>query len=183
MSIMDQTKIKMVAVIDHLKDEYKNIRTGRANPGMLDNVQVEVYGSPMRLKDIASITAPEARQLLITPFDITNKGVISKSIEKANLGFMPIVDGNAVRIRIPPMDDSMRKEMVKLCHKKREESKVSIRNVRRDANDLIRRQKSSGDIAEDVLKKLEKSIQELTDKFCKEADDLSEKKEKEISII
>lgn len=183
MNINDQTKLKMSAVIEHLKDEFRNIRTGRANPGMLDNVMVEIYGTPMRLKDIASITAPEARQLLITPFDITNKGVISKSIEKANLGFMPMVDGNVVRIRIPPMDDAMRKEMIKLCHKKREESKVSIRNVRRDANDLIRRQKSSGDLAEDVLKKLEKSIQELTDKFCKEADDLSEKKEKEISVI
>lgn len=183
MDVIDQTKSKMHAAIEHLKEELKGIRTGRANTAMLDNVMVEVYGSQMRIKDVASITAPEARQLLITPFDPQTKGPIGKAIEKANLGFMPIVDGNVVRIRIPPMDDSVRKEMVKVCHRKREEAKVGIRNIRRDANDLVRRQKSEGTMAEDLMKKLEKNIQDLTDKYCKEADDLADKKEKEISVI
>ncbi len=183
MSINDQTKTKMTAAIEHLKNELKSIRTGRANPGMLDGVMVDVYGSQMRLKDVASVTAPEARQLLISPFDTSTTGAIGKAIERANLGVMPIVDGNAVRIKIPPMDDSMRKEMVKLCHKRREEAKVSIRNIRRDSNEQVRKMKSDGEIAEDILKKTEKNIQEQTDKFCKEADDLCEKKEKEISTI
>lgn len=183
MDIIEHTKVKMTAAIDHLKEELKGIRTGRANTAMFDNVMVDVYGSQMRIKDVASITSPEPRQLMITPFDPQTRGAIGKAIEKANLGVMPIVDGNVVRIRIPPMDDSMRKEMGKLCHRKREEAKVGIRNIRRDANELVRKQKSDGLIAEDMMKKFEKNIQDLTDKFCKEADDLSEKKEKEISVI
>lgn len=183
MSIFDQTKAKMLAALEHLKNELKSIRTGRANPGMLDNVSVEVYGSQMRLKDIASVTAPEARQLLITPFDPQNNSSIGKAIERANLGFMPIVDGHSVRIKIPQMDEAVRKEMVKLCHKRREEAKVSIRNIRRDGNDIARKQKAAGEMPEDVLKKIEKDIQEITDKYCKEADDLAEKKEKEVITI
>lgn len=183
MSVLDQTKSKMTTVIEHFKNDLKNIRTGRANPGMVEHVMVEVYGSMMRLKDMASITVPESRQLLITPFDPQNASVIGKSIEKANIGFMPIVDGHAVRIKIPPMTEELRKKMAKICHEELEKTKISIRNIRRDANEAVRKQKADGDIAEDMMKKLEKSIQELTDKFCKEADDLSEKKEKEISTI
>lgn len=183
MSILDQTKSKMTDAIEHLKNELKSIRTGRANPAMLDQIFVEVYGSMMRIKELASVTSPEPRQLLITPFDHTNKGHISKAIEKANLGVMPIVDGNVVRIKIPPMDDAMRKEMIKLCSKKCEEAKVGIRNERRHANDTLKRQKNDGHMAEDEVKKLEKTIQELTDKFCKEADDITAKKEKEVSTI
>lgn len=183
MSIIDQTKTKMAAAIEHLKNELKAIRTGRANTAMLDHVTVELYGTQMRIKDIAGINTPEPRLLLITPFDAHNSSAIGKAIEKANLGYMPIVDANVVRIKIPPMDEALRKEMIKLLHKRREEAKVSIRNVRREANEGIRKQKNDGEIAEDQLKKHEKSIQELTDKFCKEADDLAEKKEKEVSTI
>jgi ribosome recycling factor len=180
MDITEQTKAKMLAALEHLKTELKSIRTGRANPGMVEGVMVEVYGNPMRLKDIASISAPEARMLLITPFEPKNSPVIGKAIEKANIGVSPIVEANLVRIKIPPMDDSMRKEMVKVCHKRLEEAKVSIRNIRRDGNNDIRKQK---DTPEDVIKKVEKAIQELTDKYCKEADDIAQKKEKEISTI
>lgn len=183
MSILDQTKAKMAHAIEHLKEELKAIRTGRANPAMLDHVTVEVYGSPMRIKELGSITSPESRQLLISPFDPRNVGVIAKGIEKANIGFQPIADGNVVRINIPPMDESMRKEMIKLCHKRCEESKVGIRNIRRDANEAVRKQKANGDIAEDVMKKTEKGIQELTDKSCKEADDITAKKEKEVMTV
>lgn len=183
MSIQDQTKAKMAAAIEHLKTELKSIRTGRANPAMLDHVNVEIYDSQMRIKELASVTAPEPRQLLITPFDPTTKGAIAKSIERANLGFMPMVDGNVVRIKIPPMDESMRKEMIKLCHKRCEEAKVGIRNIRRDSNEAARKQKADGEIGEDILKKIEKAIQELTDRSCKEADDVTASKEKEISTI
>lgn len=183
MSIQEQTKVKMTNAIEHFKNALKNIRTGRANPGMVENVTAEVYGSPMRLKDIASISTPEPRQLLITPFDSKNVGVIAKAIEKANLGFMPIADGNIVRIKIPQMTEELRKKMVKICYDEKEQAKISIRNLRREANDLAKKQKNDGEIAEDMLKKIEKGIQELTDKYCKEADELAEKKEKEISTI
>lgn len=183
MDILKQTKEKMAAAIEHLKNELKSIRTGRANPSMLDSVFVEIYGTQMRIKDVASINAPEPRQLLITPFDSQNANAIGKAIEKANIGLMPIVDGNVVRLKIPQMDDNVRKEMTKLCHKRCEEAKVSIRNVRRDSNESARKMKAEGNLAEDQMKKLEKDIQNLTDEACKQADELSEKKEKEISTI
>ncbi|MBA3816644.1 MAG: ribosome recycling factor [Parachlamydiaceae bacterium] len=183
MDILGQTKEKMLAALEHLKNELKSIRTGRANPSMLDSVFVEIYGALMRIKDAAAINAPEARQLLITPFDSQNTNAIGKAIEKANIGLMPIVDGNTVRLKIPQMDDNVRKEMIKLCHKRCEEAKVSIRNIRRDSNEHARKMKADGNLAEDQMKKLEKNIQDLTDKSCKEADDISAKKEKEVSTI
>lgn len=183
MDIIEQTKAKMASALEHLVHELKSIRTGRANPGMIDHVTVEVYGSPMRIKELASISTPEPRQLLITPFDRSHASAIGKAIEKANLGFMPIVDGNAVRIKIPTMDDNVRKEMIKLCYKRLEEVKVIIRNIRRDANELVRKQKADGTLPEDMMKKHEKVIQDLTDKSCKDADDIAAKKEKEISTI
>jgi ribosome recycling factor len=182
MDIIEQTKAKMKAALEHLMNELKNIRTGRANPGMLDSVFVDIYGALTPIKNVATINAPEPRMLLITPFD-KNAGAIGKAIEKANIGLLPIVDGNVVRVRIPQMDDNVRKEMIKLCHKRCEEAKVSIRTVRRDSNEVARKQKTDGTIAEDLMKKLEKNIQDLTDKFCKEADDIASKKEKEVSTI
>lgn len=183
MDTLAQTKTKMQAAIEHLKSELKSIRTGRANPGMLDNVMVEVYGTPMRIRDIASVTAPEPRLLLITPFDGKNASAIGKAIEKANLNVTPIVDGNAVRIKIAQMDESMRKNMIKQCYKLLEEAKIAIRNIRRDSNEIVRKQKNEGIIAEDVMKKTEKTIQELTDKACKDADDICALKEKEVATI
>lgn len=183
MSILDQTKAKMSAAIEHLKSDLKSIRTGRANPGMVDNVTVEIYGSHMRIKEMASISVPDARQLLITPFDPQNVGPISKAIEKSNIGVNPIIDGHSIRIKIPPMTEEIRLKMAKICHEEREKTKVSIRNIRREGNEAARKQKADGEIPEDVMKKLEKNIQDLTDKSCKEADELSEKKEKELITI
>jgi ribosome recycling factor len=183
MNPFDLAKTKMQAAIEHFKNDLKGVRTGRANPAALDGVTAEVFGSPMKLKSLATVTAPEARQLLITPFDPKNASVIAKAIEKANLGLQPIVDGHAVRIKVPPMDASARQEMVKLCKKKAEEAKVSIRNIRREANELAKKQKSASDITEDVFKKLEKQIQDLTDKSCKEIDDLTHAKEKDVMEV
>ena len=183
MSVLDDTKEKMAQALDHLQEELQNIRTGRANPGLVVGLQVEVYGTQMRLQDIANVTAPEPRQLLITPYDGSNAPSIGKSIEKANLGFQCVVDGNAVRITVPPMDEALRGDMVKLCHRKKEECKISVRNVRRDSNEFVRKQKADGEISEDIMKKDEKEIQDLTDKFCKDADDMAMKKEEEITTI
>jgi len=183
MSILDETKEKMTQAEEHLKNELLNIRTGRANPGLVTNVTVEVYGTHMRLQDIANVTVPEPRQLLISPYDAQNASHIGKSLEKANLGVQVVVDGNSIRINIPPMDEALRNDMVKLCHRKREECKVSVRNVRREFNEKVRKQKANGEIPEDVMKGLEKDIQELTDNFCKRADELAAAKEKEIVTI
>lgn len=183
MQIVDDTKKKMQQALEHYKQELKGLRTSRANPAMLDHVMVEVYGSPMRLRDLANITTPEARQILIVPFDPSTKSAIGKGIEKANLNLQPIVDGNSVRINIPPMDESTRKEIVKQAKKRSEDAKIAMREVRRKNNETARKQKADGDLTEDLLKKAEKGIQELTDQFCKEVDELLAVKEKEIMTV
>ena len=183
MSVADETKAKMRASVDHFKGELKSLRTGRANPSILDNVMVEVYGANVRLKEVANVTSPESRQLLVTPFTPQTAGAIAKGIERANLNLQPILDGNIVRINIPPMDESMRKEIVKTGKKKAEDAKVVIREIRRKGNEHIRKNKADGLVTEDVMKKVEKTIQELTDQSCKEIDDLFAAKEKEIMTV
>lgn len=183
MSVENQVKEGMKSSLDHLMQELKLLRTSRANPGLLDSIYVEVYGTQMKLRDIANITIPESRQLLITPYDANNVSLIGKAIEAANLGLQPIVEGNIVRINVPAMDESARKDIAKQCKKKGEEAKVSIREVRRKHNDLVRKQKSSGDIPEDVMKKHEKMIQDMTEKFCKDVDTICTDKEKDIMAI
>ncbi len=180
MTITDDTKKKMEASIEHFKDELRKMRTGRANPGMLDSVKVESYGTEMRLKDVANVSVSEARQLLVTPFDPQIAGPISKAIEKAGLNLLPILEGNMVRVPIPPMSEEIRKDVVKLAKKKAEDAKVAIREHRRKANDTAKKQKADGELTEDVLKKTEKQVQELTDQNCKKIDELFSAKEKDI---
>lgn len=170
----------MQEALEHFRKELRSLRTSRANPAILDSVTVPVYGTNLRLKELATVTTPEPRQLLVTPFDGRNAQVIGKAIEQANLNIHPMVDGNIIRINMPAMDQTVRKEMVKQCKKKGEDAKISIREVRRKFNDLIRKQKADGDIPEDVMKKLEKTIQEKTEKFGKLIDQLCADKEKEI---
>ncbi len=171
---------RMKAAVEYLDNELKNIRTGRANPAMVENVKVEVYGTQMRILDVATISAPEPMQILIVPFDAQNTGAVGKAIEKANLGFNPIVEGNAVRINIPPMDGQMREKMKKIVHDLCEQTKIKIRQARKEANDAIKNDK---DLSEDERKGEENTVQELTDKYCAQADRHAEKKEEEISSI
>ncbi len=182
-NIESQVKTAMQAALDHLKQELKALRTGRANSAMLDKVSVEVYGSHMRLKELSSISVPEARQIVVTPFDFSNAHAIKKGIEAANLGVNPMIDGKVIRINIPPMDENVRKQIAKQCKELGEKSKIVMREVRRKYNDLIRKQKADGDIPEDMMKKLEKIIQELTDRFCKDIDAATAEKEKEVMSI
>lgn len=182
-SVTEQTKAKMQAALEHFKTELKNLRTNRANPGMLDGVIVEAYGAQMRIKELANVNVPEARQILITPFDPQTAGAIAKGIERANLNLQPIVEGQTIRINVPPMDEAMRKQIVKQGKQKAEDAKIAIRDIRRKNNELARKQKTDGLITEDVMKKEEKGIQELTDKFCKEIDDLFTAREKEIMTV
>lgn len=174
---MTNTKQKMDAAIQHLTSELNAIRTGTASPALLDGITVEVYGSSMRLKDLCSITKPETRTLLLTPYDSNNAGVIGKAIEKANIGLRPIVDGNAVRITMSALSAEEREKWRKLCRKKGEEAKVSVRNVRREANDACKA------MAEDERKRTEKKTQELTDDYCKMIDELCEKKDSELMAV
>lgn len=181
MEFMKQAETKMKAVIEHLKQELKGLRTGRANPAMLDNLQVEVYGSMLRLREVANITAAESRQLLVTVFDRANAPATEKAIQ--NFGFQARRDGAAIRVDIPPMDQNMRKEMIKQAHQMRETAKVSARHVRREVNDLLSKLKTAGKIGEDDVNRFEKQIQKATDEACKEIDGLITEKEKEISTI
>jgi ribosome recycling factor len=182
-SVAEQTKGKMQAALEHFKNELKNLRTNRANSAMLDGVIVEAYGSQMRIKELANVTVPEPRQLMISPFDPQTSAAIAKGIEKANLNLQPVVEGQVVRINVPPMDETMRKQIVKQGKQKAEDAKIAIRDIRRKNNELARKQKADGTITEDIMKKEEKGIQELTDKFCKEIDDLFSAKEKEIMTV
>ncbi|MBN1914268.1 MAG: ribosome recycling factor [Parachlamydiales bacterium] len=178
----NDVKKDMENVINHLKDELKALRTGRANPGLVEGIRVEVYGTSMNLKSLANVTVPESRQLLVSPFDPQNTGMIAKAIE-ASCGFSARVEGNVIRIEIPPMDATIRQEIVKDCKRKAEEAKVRIREVRRKYNEEVKKQKSAGTLAEDDVKREEKAIQDFTDRYCKETDLLSTAKEKEILEI
>lgn len=183
MSVIKETEDKMKNALEHFKTELRNLRSGRANPAVLDSVVVEVYGAEMRLKDVAQVSVAESRQLLVTPYDAQTAGPIAKAIEKANLNLQPMVDGGVVRVPVPPLTEEIRKDTVKLGKKKAEEAKVQIRDIRRKSNDLVKKQKTDNIIAEDVQKKLEKQIQDLTDKYCKEVDVLFSAKEKDIMEV
>ncbi len=181
--IEKETKADMDKALVRLKDDLKGLRTNRANPSLLDRVMVEVYGTQMKLRDIANITTPESRQLLIAPFDPQNANAIAKAIENANLNVQPVVEGNAVRINIPPMSEDVRKEIVKECKRKAESTKVEIRNIRRKINDMLKKKKNDGEIAEDAMRSYEKQIQKLTDDYCAQTDQICSLKEKEILEI
>ncbi|HSX27020.1 MAG TPA: ribosome recycling factor [Chlamydiales bacterium] len=183
MSIDLQVKTAMQAALDHLKQELKALRTGRANASILDKIHVEIYGSHVPLKGLANINVPEARQIVVTPFDHTNTNAISKAIEAAKLGVNPMVDGKVIRINIPPMDEAIRKQIAKQCKDLGEKAKIVMRDIRRKFNDLVRKQKADGIIPEDQMKKNEKTIQDMTDRFCKDIDMVCAEKEKEIMTV
>jgi ribosome recycling factor len=179
MDVAQDTKNRMHAALEHYKQELKGIRAGRASPALVESILVEAYNSQMRLKELATILSPEPRQLHIMPFDAHNSQAIVRAIDKANLGVTCMVEGKAVRVIFPELDQNRRKSLIDQCHKKREECKVAIRGIRRDQNEALKKQK----VPEDDAKRLEKQIQETTDKSCAEADALCTAKEKEISTI
>jgi ribosome recycling factor len=184
MSIVKQTESKMKASLEHFKDELKSLRSNRANPAMLDSIYVEAYGSKMRIKELASITTPESRQILISPFDPKMLQAISKAIEKdMSLNLRPVIEEQHIRINIPPMDGSMREKLAKQVDVKAEEEKIAIRSIRQSSNESTRKQKSEGVITEDEKKRNEKEIQKLTDTYCKEIEDLAKSKKQELVTV
>lgn len=162
---------------------FNTIRTGRANPALLDRVTVEYYGSPTPLKSLANISTPDASTIAIQPFDRSSLQSIEKAIQMADLGLTPNNDGVIIRINIPPLTSERRKEFVKLAAKFAEEGKVSIRNIRRDAVDSVRKQEKSSDISEDESRDLQDKIQKLTDKYTTKIDELLAEKEKDITTV
>lgn len=174
---------KMNKAIEHLKDELANIRAGRANPAILNKVMVDYYGAQTPINQLGSVSVPEARQILITPWDKSTLGNIERAIQKADIGINPLNDGNAIRLVFPELNEQRRKELVKECKSLGEESKVAIRNIRRDAIDKVRADQKSGEITEDELKGAEEKIQKITDKFVDNVDTTISLKEKEIMEI
>ena len=171
---------KMKKTISVLEAEMKAVRAGRANPAILDKVSVEYYGAPSPLTQIANVSVPDARSILIQPWDASILGEIEKAILKSDVGITPNNDGKAIRLNFPPLTEERRKELVKGIKKKGEDSKVAIRSIRRDALEDAKAQKKNGDITEDDVKNIEKDVQKLTDNYIKEIDDIIAYKEKEV---
>ncbi|MBS4016530.1 MAG: ribosome recycling factor [Candidatus Latescibacteria bacterium] len=174
------SKDKMQKTTDLLSLELSKIRTARANPAILDEVKVNYYGSVTPLKQVASISAPEPRMLVVQPWDRNAMSEIEKALQKAELGLNPIVEGNLIRLPIPALTEERRKELVKLCHKLAEDTKIAVRNIRREGNEAIKKLQKDKKISEDDSEKGNKKIQEFTDEFIKNIDVLFGKKEKEI---
>lgn len=174
---------RMQRRIDHLLDEYSQIRAGRANPAVLDKIKIDYYGTPTPISQVASVSVTEARTLTIQPWDASIIKDIERAILTSDLGINPQNDGKLLRIIFPPLTEDRRKELVKDISKLSEDTKVQIRNVRREAIDKLKAMKKSGDITEDDLKQAEKKTQDLTDKFIKKTEEVSAAKQKEIMEI
>jgi ribosome recycling factor len=176
-------KSKMNKVIESLKSEFASIRSGRANPGILDKIKVDAYGQSMPLNQLATISVPEARLIVIEPWDKSQLGPIEKAIQKSDLGINPINDGKIIRLAIPPLTEERRKEYVKQAKAMAEERKTAIRNIRREFNDIIKKEEKNSEISEDISKRWLDSIQKLTDQYVDKISNLTEEKEKEIMEV
>ena len=171
---------RMDKTIAALKEEYKTLRTGRASASIFDRVRVDYYGTPTPLNQVSTISVPEARSIVIQPFDKSLIGEIEKAIQKSELGLNPSNDGKVIRISIPPLTAERRKELVKQAKATAENSRVDIRNIRRDGNDDLKKQQKEGLLTEDGLKTAETDLQKATDKYIQEINKILEDKEKEI---
>ncbi|MGC6767791.1 ribosome recycling factor [Enterococcus sp. LJL128] len=177
---METAKEKMKKAEQSLQRELGQIRAGRANASLLDRITVDYYGAPTPINQLASITIPEARVLMITPFDKNSIDDIDKALQASDIGISPTNDGNVIRLVIPQLTEERRKELTKDVKKEAENAKVAVRNVRRDAMDDLKKQQKNGDITEDELRNLEKDVQKLTDDSVKAIDDITADKEKEL---
>ena len=182
-TVLKKAEERMNRRIEHLNNEYSAIRAGRANPAVLDKVVVDYYGAPTPVNQLAAVSVAEARTLVIQPWDMSVLTPIERAIQKSDIGINPQNDGKTLRMIFPPLTEERRKEIVKDIKELADETKVGIRNVRRDTVDKFKAMKKDGEITEDDLKQAEKKTQDLTDKFVKEIDMLAEKKQKEVMSI
>ena len=183
MSKNQEYKVRMQKSLDHLASEFATVRAGRANAAVLDQIQVEYYGSPTPIQQVASISSPDPRSLVIQPWDSSILKGIEKAILTSDLGINPTNDGKCIRLLFPQLTEERRKDLAKQVKKYGEECKVAIRNIRRDAIDTYKKQLKASEITEDDLKGLEKDMQKMTDEFIKKIDDMTAKKEKELYAI
>ena len=174
---------KMNKAIDHLFDELANVRAGRANPAILNKISVDYYGAATPINQIGTVSVPEARQILITPWDKSLLSAVEKAIQKSDIGINPINDGNSIRINFPELNEQRRKELVKDIKALCEEAKVAVRNGRRDAIDQAKAAQKANEMTEDELRSAEEQIQKLTDKYVEKIDGMFASKEKEIMEI
>ena len=174
---------KMEKTLDHLADEFGAVRAGRANAKVLDRITVEYYGSETQLAGVASISSPDARTLVIQPWDTKLLKDIEKAIQISDLGINPQNDGRVIRLVFPQLTEERRKDLTKQVKKYAEDAKVAMRNIRRDGMDYVKKLKKNSEITEDDLKDCEKKVQDLTDKFCADIDKAVAEKEKEIMSI
>lgn len=181
--VINSTKTSMNQSIEHFETQLAQIRTGRANSNLLQNVTVDYYGAPTPVQQLGSISVPEARLLVVTPYDKGSVDDILKAINQANLGVNPTSDGTVIRITVPQLTEERRKELVKDARKEAETAKVAIRNIRRDANDELKSLQKDAEITEDDLRSFSEDVQKLTDEFVKKIDTLTDDKEKDIMSV
>ncbi len=181
--VIDQLKEKMVGSVDAFKRELVKIRTGRASLNILDGVKVDAYGSMMPLNQASTLTIPESRMIVIQPWDPQMLAVIEKAILASDLGLTPANDGKVIRLAIPPLTEERRKDLVKQVKKIAEEFRVAVRNIRREANDILKNQKKDKDISEDDMFKLQEQAQNETDAFVKQIDKITAGKESEVMEV
>lgn len=174
---------KMLKTIEVVKSNFASVRAGRANAGVLDRIMVEYYGTPTPLNQVAAVSSPDPRTLVIQPWDATLLRAIEKAIQTSDLGINPQNDGRVIRLAFPQLTEERRKELGKQVRKYGEEGKVAVRNIRRDAMEDFKKMKKNGELTEDDQKSLEKELQDLTDKRCKDIDDLTAKKEAELMAV
>ena len=174
---------KMLKTIEVVKANFASVRAGRANAGVLDRITVEYYGTPTPLNQVAAVSSPDPRTLVIQPWDGSLLKAIEKAIQTSDLGINPQNDGRVLRLAFPQLTEERRKELTKQVKKYGEEGKVAVRNIRRDAMDEIKKKTKKSEITEDDQKNLEKELQDLTDKRCKEIDELTAKKDKELMAV
>jgi ribosome recycling factor len=181
--VLLESEDKMGKCAEFLHKEIQGLRTGKASPSLVENITVDYYGAQTRVREIANISSPEARLLVINPYDPTALSAIEKAILGANIGITPINDGRLIRIPIPELSDERRKEMVKVARRLAEEARVATRNVRREANDAIKELQKGGTITEDERDHGLSEIQRLTDEYIKQVDDMLAAKEKEVMTV
>ena len=179
---LQQYEDRMKKAIEYLEGDYNGIRAGRANPHILDKLRVDYYGTPTPIQQVGNVTVPEARILQIAPWDKSLIKTIEKAIMTSDIGINPSNDGSVIRLVFPELTGERRKDLVKDVKKKAEESKVAIRNIRRDGNDFLKKL-GKGDVSEDEIKQMEDQLQKTTDKYIKEVDTMMEKKSKEIMTV
>lgn len=176
-TLLGEAEQHMERSLDVLRRELGTIRTGRANPAIIEHVSVDYYGAPTPLLQLATITSPDPRQLLVQPYDRTAIGSIEKALRASDLGFNPTNEGTLIRIAIPPLTEERRRDLVKVVHKRVEEAKVAIRNVRRDTNDHLKKLRKDKELSEDEEKRVQEQLQKTTDRYIREADGIGQAKE------